>query len=97
MSAQRTRPATFEVVDRQTNHVWLKLLESEDAGMRFAVPIRHERHDDELEETLDRARTGQRFELALAEDLDGDSGSYVHELVDTLERLPSPDSAPAQS
>lgn len=85
------------MVNRQTNHVWLKLLESEDAGMRFAVPIRHERHSDELEQRLNRAEIGQRFKLRLAEDLDRDSGSYVEELVGTLGRSNPPRSVSAQS
>jgi|GEM_PF-1762050 len=83
MGARLTKPARFQLVDKQTNHVWLKLLESRDAGMRLAIRVDHENHDDKIERTLRDARVGQQFVLVL-----GDSGEGSESYVDSVRRDP---------
>lgn len=39
--------AEFEFLGRQTSYAWLKLLEGGDAGMRLAVPRRHDEYKQE--------------------------------------------------
>jgi hypothetical protein len=59
-----TEPALYEVVGRQNNHLWLEVLESDDAGIRVSVP----RHSSDYEESL------QEQVLSLSE---GDVGEFV--------------------
>lgn len=88
MSVRRTEAASFELVDRQTNYVWLKLLESRDAGMRFAIRIDHKKHDDGVRRTLEHATVGERFVLVLADDPETESGNYVSDIRRSTTEVP---------
>ncbi len=61
----KTRPALYEVVGEQNNHLWLEVLEGDDAGMRISVPRRSRSYDEELQKTVLSLESGDvcTFEL----------------------------------
>lgn len=93
MSIRRTEPANFRVVDKQTNHLWLKLLGNRGAGMRIAIRVDHEEHDDDVEQTLNNADVGQQFGLVLADDGEPRAESYVDRIADSADEIPNRTSA----
>jgi hypothetical protein len=60
--------AEFEFLGRQTRYAWLKLLEGGDAGMRLAVPRRHDEYKQE--KPLKEASEGDRLKITLVSDSD---------------------------
>lgn len=61
----KTRPTLYEVVGGQNNHLWLEVLEGNDAGIRISVPRRSSDYDEELQEEILELTTGEvhTFEL----------------------------------
>ncbi len=47
-----TEQLEFEVVGKENNHLWLRILHGEDEGMRLSVPVRAPEHDDDQTELL---------------------------------------------
>jgi hypothetical protein len=95
MSIRRTDPANFRVVDKQTNHLWLKLLENRGAGMRVAIRVDHEEHDDNIEQELSDADIGERFGLVLADNGEPRAESYVDRIADSADEISKRTSASA--
>jgi hypothetical protein len=76
MAGRVTEPAEFRLVAEQISHVWLELLQSQDAGMRLAIRISHKKHDQKTKRTLKNAEVGRRFGLVLGDDGEG-SEAYI--------------------
>lgn len=61
----RTEELEFEVVSRENNHLWLRILHGNDEGMRLSVPVRDGEHDPDEIETLDSLAHGDIIRAVL--------------------------------
>ena len=61
----KTRPALYEVVGRQSNHLWLEVLEGNDSGIRVSVPRRCREYDADLQKRVLELSPGEVYEFEL--------------------------------
>lgn len=60
----------FEVVGRTNNHLWLRLLHGQDAGMRLSVPVRDPDHSPDNIAELQRLEHGDVVRATLCSESD---------------------------
>ena len=54
----KTQPAPYEVVGGQNNHLWLEVLEGDDAGIQVSIPRHSSAYSSELQKAVLKLSTG---------------------------------------
>jgi len=89
----KTRPALYEVVGSQNNHLWLEVLEGDDAGIRVSIPVRHSTYEDnDLQSQVLRLSEGDVAQLVLESETEQRPDwriSEICELKDSEDAVPA--------
>lgn len=81
----KTRPALYEVVGQQNNHLWLEVLEGGDQGMRVSVPVRDPEYTDDLQAQVLKLSVGDIGKFILESESESRPNWRIHEICELEE------------
>jgi hypothetical protein len=79
----KTRPALYEVVGRQNNHLWLEVLDGGDRGTRVSVPVHDSDYDEKTQSQVLELSVGDVHKITLESESDGRPNWRIAEIEDS--------------